>query len=227
MNGLKRLLWGVQNLASWVAEAKKVTTVAQEASNSGRIVRTTNTQQSETSRGKRSGDQAEIPLSSNAGKWHVGHQLRFFNQEADGSLSVKQPTWINLYYTEGRSFKFSGQVLLAEGPLDEDRPHGFAVYLREFDSLHRYEVTSLGIRIKHRLIEGKVTSQESVLAFKSEDLLPGNWHEFSFEVSENSILTRLGNQIRLVNGPLDTDGANKIMLCPGARLRDLRIILLD
>lgn len=227
MIGWKQLIWGVQNLASWIAEAKKVAAMAGGTSNSHPRGGTADAKRSSAVRGSsvKSGDERGIPLDSNAGKWHVGHQLRFFNREADGSWSVTQPTWLNLYYTEGRSFKLTGNVLLSDR-LNEDPPCGFALYLREYDSLHRYEVTCLGIRIRHRLIKGKISAPESAVPFSSEGQWVGNWQDFSADVGEHAILIKVGSQTGVMDGPLDTEGANKIVLCPGAKLRDLRITLL-
>jgi hypothetical protein len=234
MIGLKRLLWGLQNLGSWITEAKKVAAVAGEVSKVRREIQPGNGQRSGVRPGanrvggrpRTAGSKEGIPLNSEAGKWYVGHQLRFFMHDADGSLSASKSSWINLYYTEGRSFRIGGQVLLSEESLDENSPHGFALYLREYDSSHRYEAACLGLRVKSRLIEGKA-SEELVFPFRFEPLAPGTWSDFSVEISQRSVAVRFGKQAGHVDGPLDIDGANKIALSPGAKLRDLWITLLD
>jgi hypothetical protein len=234
MIGLKRLLWGLQNLASWITDAKKLAAVAGEVSKTGREIQPGNDQRSGVRPGtnrvggmpRNTGSKERILLNSHAGKWYVGHQLRFFIQDEDGSLCASKPCWINLYYTEGRSFKLGGQVLLIEESFEENQPHGFALYLREYDSAHRYEVTCLGMGVKRRLVEGGA-SEGLVCPIKFERLTPGTWHDFSVEISQKSIAVRFGNQSGVVDGPLDIDGANKIALSPGAKLRDLRITLLD
>ncbi len=106
---------------------------------------------------------------------------------------MTKPSWISLYYTEGRSFKLTGQVLLAEEEFDEDQPHGFALYLREFGSLHRYEATCLGMRVKRRQVEGKLPG-EFLFPFKFEGLKPGSWQEFSVEVRAESISFKVGDR---------------------------------
>jgi len=63
--------------------------------------------------------------------------------------------WINLYYTEGKPFKLSGEVWLGgeSATLDHPRdlPDGFALFIREWDSLHRYALTSRAMTVKRRL----------------------------------------------------------------------------
>lgn len=234
MIGLKRLLWGLQNVSSWVVEAKNVAAIADAASkartdlqtNVGQASRASDSANRSSRSSKNRGAAEGVSLNSEAGKWYVGHQFRFFTQEKDGSFSVTKPSWINLYYTEGRSFRLTGQVLLAHESLEEDQPHGFALFLREFDSRHRYEASSSGIRLKRRLIEGS-SREEFGLPFECEGIGLEAWHSFSVEVGLGSIVVKFGDQTATVTGPLDSEGANKIALCPGARLNDLRITLLD
>jgi hypothetical protein len=234
MIGLKRLLWGLQNLASWVSEAKKVAAVAGEVSKARGENRPGSAHPSRARQGtnraggmpRNTGSKEGVDLNSQAGQWFVGHQLRFFIQGEDGSLIASRPSWINLYYTEGRSFKLGGRVLLTGELLDENHPHGFALYLREYDSAHRYEATCLGLRVRRRLVEGRA-SEELVIPFEFERPPLGTWRDFSVEASQKTIAVKFGNQSGVVDGPLDLDGANKIALSPGAKLRDLRITLLD
>lgn len=234
MIGLKRLLWGLQNASSWVVEAKKVAAIAYAASkartdvqtNVGQASRASDSANRSSRSSKNCGAAEGVLLNSEAGKWYVGHQFRFFTQEKDGSLSVTKPSWINLYYTEGRSFRLTGQVLLTHESIAEDQPHGFALFLREFDSGHRYEASCSGIRLKRRLIEGS-GREEFVLPFEFAGIGLEAWHSFSVEVGPGSIVVKFGDQTATVTGPLDCEGANKIALCPGAKLNDLRITLLD
>ena len=215
------MLWGLQNVSSLAAGAKKMATVAGEVSKASEALQTrnpaANPQNAEARR--------PVPLTSKAGGWYVGYQLDSFDKETDGSLSIAKAGWINLYYTEGRTFKLTGKVLLAN-EAKGDPPYGFALYLREFDSLHRYEWTCRGMQIRCRRHEGTMTETLS-FPIKVESNLSESWHGFSVAVSEESIVATFGNQTEVVKGPLDIDGANKIMLCPGAKLKDLIITLLD
>ncbi|MCB1231931.1 MAG: hypothetical protein KDN19_16805 [Verrucomicrobiae bacterium] len=168
-----------------------------------------------------------VMLSSPEGEPFSGHQLEFFQVSSDGSLTCREPAWINLYRTEGRSFRLSGEVMLAPESADNplsDAPHGFALFLREFDSLHRYNANSVGMRVKRRLLEGEQIKQ-FVRPFVFKPLEPARWHKFSAEVRPEFISFSLGNQIGMIRGPLGTDGANKIVLTPGASLRNLRIVV--
>jgi hypothetical protein len=54
-----------------------------------------------------------VVLTSAQGEAFRGHQLSFFDTAPDGSSTCREPAWINLYRTEGRSFRLSGEVMLA------------------------------------------------------------------------------------------------------------------
>jgi hypothetical protein len=169
-----------------------------------------------------------VVLTSAQGEAFRGHQLSFFDTAPDGSITCREPAWINLYRTEGKSFRLSGEVMLApesSEPLLIDMPHGFALFLREFDSLHRYNANSVGMRVKRRLLEGEQV-QLFARPFVFKPLEPGQWHPFSAEVCPDFISFSLGNQIGMIRGPLATGGANKIVLTPGASLRNLRLLML-
>ncbi len=169
-----------------------------------------------------------VKLSSPPGESFTGHQLEFFETNPDGSIACNEPAWINLYRTEGKSFRLSGEVRLVSDSPDSpliDAPHGFALFLREFDSLHRYNANSIGMRVKRRLLEGEMV-QQFVRPFVFKPLEPDRWHTFSAEVRPELISFSLGNQIGMIRGPLATDGANKIVLTPGASLRNLRLVIL-
>src|SRR5579863_9915754 len=84
------------------------------------------------------------PESPGLGQKFVGEQLRAFAVEPDGTVVATRDAWINLYYTEGAPFRLSGKVWLG-GPsktleFPKDLPDGFALFLREWDSLHRYSL---------------------------------------------------------------------------------------
>lgn len=169
-----------------------------------------------------------VPLASAQGEPFLGHQLSFFHADPDGSITCDEPAWLSLYRTEGRSFRLSGEVMLArETPelFQTDAPLGFALFLREFDSLHRYEANSVGMRVKRRPVEGEPV-EKFYRPFVFKPVEPEQWHAFSAEVSPGFISFSLGNQMGMIRGPLGLDGANKIVLTPGAALRNLKLVLL-
>src|SRR5436190_2174519 len=81
---------------------------------------------------------SSVLLHTTEGKRYVGDQLQFFNVSTDGEISSTNLAWISLYYTEGKPFRLSGEVWLNESNKTPsgDTPYGFAIYLREWDSLH-------------------------------------------------------------------------------------------
>jgi hypothetical protein len=173
---------------------------------------------------------ADVILDSAPGKKFVGDQLRAFSVEPDGAICSVRDAQINLYYTEGAPFRLSGKVWLA-GPsktLDHpgDLPDGLALFLREWDSLHRYSLTSRSLTVKRRLLEGvrerKITE---VAAFEAP--ANGQWISFTVEATPEQITYRFGQFSAVIKGPLDMDGANKIVLAPGAKIKDVQLEILE
>ncbi len=166
-----------------------------------------------------------VVLSSKEGERFCGHQMDFFKVSTDGSFGCDKPAWINLYHTEDKSFRISGEVMLAEGTgpwAHTDSPDGFAIFLREFSSLRRYNANSRGMRVKRRLLEGEMLDRFA-RPFEFKPLQHGKWYTFSAEARPDLISFSLGGQMGMIRGPLETDGANKILLTPGAKLRNLKL----
>jgi hypothetical protein len=172
---------------------------------------------------------AQINVASEQGKPFVGNQIAAFQSDAEGAIVASRDAWINLYYTEGQPFKLSGQVWLGgtSKTLDHPRdlPEGFALFIREWDSLHRYALTSRGMVSKRRehdnLQEHKIAHVHS---FPSAPL--GQWISFSVEATAGQIMYKFGDKTGVINGPLDMDGANKIALAAGTKLRNIQLELL-
>lgn len=166
-----------------------------------------------------------IGLMAIEGQAFVGHQLRFFDQSEPGVLRATKPAWIALYCTEGRDFTLTGEVWLA-GPSSAmlhpgDLPDGFALFLREWDGVQRYQLDSRRILAKRRMVAGRATDRIGTTEFGAAPL--GQWLPFSARVSQAGIDYQIGNSSARLDGPLDMDGANKIALAPGSKLRNLRL----
>ncbi|MFO1500667.1 MAG: hypothetical protein U1G07_20165 [Verrucomicrobiota bacterium] len=171
-----------------------------------------------------------IDLLSRAGRKYVGSQARFFFVDPDGVLSSPKPQWISLHHTEGRPFRLHGQVWLG-GMYDkmlfpDDLPDGFALFIREWDGLHRYALTSRGTDVKRRLANG-VTAMDTVAINRFEQPTLRQWLPFHVEVNWNEIVFVFAGRRSVVEGPLDMDGANKIAIAPGTKLRQLRLELFE
>jgi hypothetical protein len=156
----------------------------------------------------------------------VGDQLRWFFVDPDGVITTSKAAWICLHNTEGKPFRLQGRVWLA-GPFQEmlfpgDLPDGFALFVREWDGLQRYSLTSRGADVKRRLYRGeKLTDIVNITRFDEPTL--GKWTPFNLDANWDRILFSFADQSVTMEGPLDMDGANKIAIAPGTRLRDLRI----
>ncbi len=170
-----------------------------------------------------------VLLVSRPGERYVGGQLRFFSVDADGVIGATNIAFLNLYHTEGRSFRLTGQ--LWPGETGEKTPHpdlpdGFALFIREWDSLHRYSLRTRSLEVKRRLHGGHA---ESGVVHPVSFVPPGrgSWLPFAADVSAAGISFQVGGQSGEIKGPLDTDGVNRIALVPGARLKDLRVEIRD
>lgn len=172
--------------------------------------------------------EAGFDLLSRRGERFVGDQLTSFAIAPDGSLSTPRPAWISLYYTENKPFELSGEVWL--GGADEammnsgDLPDGFALFLREWDGMRRYSLTSRGADVKRRLQAGE--QQTGIThAVTFEPARSGRWIPFQVSSNWNETRFKFGRQTATLEGPLDMDGANKIAIAPGTKLRNLRLAL--
>ena len=105
-----------------------------------------------------------------------------------------------------------------------DLPEGFALFLREWDGLHRYQLNSRNVTLKRRLLHGQPTSNIIPLVEVAPNTREG-WIPFRVRVSERMIEYSFAGTTTRIPGPLDTDGANKIAIAPGTRLRNLRLLL--
>jgi hypothetical protein len=168
-----------------------------------------------------------VLLVSKEGERYVGEQLRFFVLDGDGVISATNIVSLNLYYTEGRPFRLSGQLWLE--PIGKasnaDLPDGFALFIREWDSLHRYSLRTRSMEVKRRLREGFLENGiRQAVSFQPPVF--ATWIPFSADVSAEGISFQIGDQSGVIAGPLDIDGANKIAIAPGTKLKDVRLEIL-
>ena len=168
----------------------------------------------------------DVDLLSPRGRRHVGDQLQAFAIDPDGIISSSKPAWLSLYYTENKPFRLSGEVWLG-GASDEllfpgDLPDGFALFIREWDGLRRYRLTSRGARVKRRMYRGgKQPGIFQIANFEEKSLR--KWIPFTVVANWDAIRFTFGNETITLEGPLDMAGANKIVIVPGTKLRNLRL----
>lgn len=170
-----------------------------------------------------------VLLVAPEGRRCVGNQLRFFTVDQDGVISTTNTASFSLYYTEGEPFRLSGELWLSdasERARVADLPDGFALFIREWDSLHRYSLRTRSMEVKRRL-RGGVPENGIVQAVSFQPPVFGAWIPFSAEVSAEQISFQIGEQSGVIPGPLDVDGANKVALTPGTKLKNLRLEMLE
>jgi len=167
-----------------------------------------------------------IALLASEGTPFVGNQLQFFNRAEPGVLSIEKPGWLYLYWTEGRDFTLAGEVRLGgafgDMTFSGDLPDGFALFLREWDGIHRYQLDSRRVLAKRRLLKGaRIENIQQVNEFVEP--AKNQWIPFHVNASQSGIHFRFGESTAFLEGPLDVDGANKIAIAPGTKLRNLRL----
>ena len=170
---------------------------------------------------------ADAFLVSKEGERFVGEQLRFFLVDGDGVISATNIAFINLYHTEAKPFRLTGLVWLEpDGSVSHgDLPDGFALFIREWDSLHRYSLRSRSMEVKRRMHSGASENGiKQAVSFRPPAF--ATWLPFAAEVSAESISFQIGDQSGVIQGPVDVDGANKIALAPGTKLKDVRLEML-
>jgi hypothetical protein len=172
---------------------------------------------------------SSVSLTGTEGRRYLGEQLQFFVEEGNGVLSVTNPAFLTLYHTEGKAFQLAGEVWLGESegraPIP-DLPDGFALFIREWDSLHRYSLRTRSMEVKRRQREGLLENGiKQVVSFRRPDF--GAWIPFTANVSAEQISFQIGDQSGVIGGPLDMDGANKVARAPGTKLKNLRLEILD
>ncbi len=171
-----------------------------------------------------------ILITSKEGQRIVGDQLKQFEVEADGAIGATKDSWIGLNSTMGQGFIVTGQVWLG-GPsrtleYPEDTPDGFAIYIREWDGLHRYSVTSRYMQVKRRKWSGGLPEDGILHVIQFTEPPLGTWLPFRLEATQQQILFQIGNQQGRITGPLELDGANKIALVPGSKVKDVSVEIL-
>ena len=91
--------------------------------------------------------------------------------------------------------------------------------------MHRYAATTRAILVKRRNWSvGKAEGISEVTQFQEPPLQ--TWIPFVVEATSEQIVFRVGNQSGTILGPLDVDGANKIALAPGTKVRNVSVQIL-
>ncbi|MEN9573512.1 MAG: hypothetical protein RL514_1367 [Verrucomicrobiota bacterium] len=169
-----------------------------------------------------------VLITSAAGARFVGDQLDAFTREGS-VLTAKKAGFISLYLTEGKPFRLTGEVWLGgpstELPNPADLPEGFTIWLREWDGLHRYSMNNRSLVIKRRPHDGQEETKIVPVASFPEAPL-GVWLPFSIEATAAQIAYKFDKASGFIRKPA-MDGANRLALAPGSKLREVRLTLLD
>ncbi len=147
----------------------------------------------------------------------------------NASFAPAQDTRITLNGTKGKTFELTGEVWL-DGPsatarFPAEAADGFAVFVRQVDGLHRYEMNTNFVRDKRRLLngqpEGTIVRQNTF-----PKIARHVWVPFSVNAGQDQITFQIGPNTATVAGPLDTTGDNEIDLIAGSKLQNVRLQIL-
>jgi hypothetical protein len=151
------------------------------------------------------------------------NELSLAHVDAQGVITTNQVVELHLRNTVGRNFVVGGEMYLDS---DQNKVFGgVALWVREKNPTHRYDLTGKYIGAKRVLLNGQMLAGISEpIPFKLPD---HQWIPFRFDISDTAITAKLGDQSATLNGPLTTSGENAFYLCPGAKLRGLHIEVED
>lgn len=105
-----------------------------------------------------------------------------------------------------------------------DLPDGFSIWLRELDGLHRYSLNNRSLNIKRRPHDGQEETKIVTAATFPQAQL-GVWLPFSIEATATQLTCKFDKLFVNVAKPA-MDGANRLALASGSKLREVRVTLL-
>lgn len=167
-----------------------------------------------------------VLLTSSAAQNIVQDQLASLNVSDEGEISTDfQNRSLTLHGTEEKKFVLTGEVRFA-GNLSDVHQGGIEFFLRQRDSRRRYELSGIGLRSKRRVLSGEPTD-DLRWTFRWSNIEVGVWYSFYLYVGHDEMRIRIGGEQEIVEGPLSTDGINKIYFRPGGAVRNVRLDIYD
>lgn len=143
----------------------------------------------------------------------------------DGVITVKQRVDFVIRGTEEKNFRLTGELYFAKEPTPW-KGGGVYFFFRQLDGMHRYQVGNGGISVKRILLEGK-TVKQFARPVVFTDPAREKWHLFAIDINPDRIAAQIGHQRGIARGPLNTKGTNVIVLQPGGKLRNLKLVIHD
>jgi hypothetical protein len=165
---------------------------------------------------------AAAPL---AGNGDLSDVLKACHVDANGVLTADSVVTLGLKGSEGKHFIITGDVYLAPEPTQFDQG-GFVLHLRRTDGKHCIDLSTTGMRVKRILLEGKVVKKFAT-PMKFAGAPREQWTPFKIDAGEKAIFVHIGDLQGIAKGPIATEGTNVIVLSPGAKLRNLKLKILD
>ena len=145
-------------------------------------------------------------------------QLRQCQVGADGVITVAREVTLMFHGTERRDYMLTGEAFLGGGGDNG----GIVFYLREQDTLHRYELSGGGMRAKRVLLKGQMVPKfEYPFSF---DTARDRWVKFRILANGDRIEANFDGKSGVALGPLSADGKNSVVLQPGAKLRNVQVV---
>ncbi|MEQ1840867.1 MAG: hypothetical protein ABL994_10685 [Verrucomicrobiales bacterium] len=141
-----------------------------------------------------------------------------------GIITSNRLVQLELQGTEGQHFIVEGELFPAKEPTQYNNGQVY-FYLRQLGGMNRIELSINHMRGKRILLGGEKI-EKYAFPMKFKEIKREAWHEFKIEVAPNGILVQFDRQKGEVKGATETGGSNRIVLGPGAKLRNVKVTIL-
>ncbi len=145
--------------------------------------------------------------------------------DRSGVISVDETLTMLLPGTEGKHFVITGDLYATKEPILYNTG-GIIFHLRELGGKNRYELAINGMRAKRILLEG-VMVPKFAWPMKFTQVTREEWHPFKIDVGLDNITADFQLEKGIAKGPLETGGTNTMIIGPGAKLRNFKVVILD
>lgn len=163
--------------------------------------------------GRRPGTPGEINNGSDA--VHI---------DARGIITADRLVQLDLQGTEGQHFIVEGELYPAKEPTQYNNGQVY-FYLRQLGGMNRIELSINHMRGKRILLGGEMI-EKYAFPMEFKKMKREAWHPFKIEVAPHGIVVQFDKQKEQVKGATETAGSNRIVLGPGAKLRNVKVTIL-
>jgi hypothetical protein len=162
-------------------------------------------------------DGPPAPLSDG----EVQEFLKSCHVDAQGVVTVDHLLTLALRGTDNQHFVASGDFWLAPEPTPFHNGQMY-FHLRQSSGKKCIDLSVNGMRVKRMLLAGEMV-KKFASPMKFSGIEPEKWHHFKINASKDGITVQFDGQQGIAKGPIETAGANSIVLGPGAKLKNVKV----